>query len=247
MRLIMKAVILALIPVTIQAQTADEILANYFETTGGLDKWKSIKTMKMTGKVPSPQGDFNFVIYKKRSNLYKMEIDVQGTKLIPNAYDGKVAWTLNPFTGSTSAQKLPDEQAVAIKDQADFDDDFIDYKSKGHEVTLEGTQEIDGVECFKLKFIKNKNNDEEEVIEYHYFDSENFVPIMQQTYGRVGPQKGQELKTYLSDYQELDNGLIFPFYIETRTAGGQPAQQITIQSVEMDTEMSDDIFMFPEE
>ena len=37
-----------------QAQTADEILNNYFENIGGKDKLKSIKGMKMSAKINSP-------------------------------------------------------------------------------------------------------------------------------------------------------------------------------------------------
>lgn len=246
MRLFAKAFLILFIPFSIQAQNPDEILATYFENTGGLDNWKALKTMKLTGKVPTPQGDFSFVIFKKTPNMFKMELDIQGTKLIPQAYDGEVAWTLNPFGGSTTAQRLPEEQKEVLMDEADFEDDFIDYKKKGHEVTFEGKEEIDGVECFKLKFVKNKNNDLEEVIEYHFFDTENYVPIMQRTYARVGPQKGSEQQTFLSDYQELDNGLIMPFYIETRQ-NGQAVQQVTIETVEVDVELKDEEFKFPTE
>ena len=33
------------------AQTADEILAKYFENTGGVDKWKTLSGIKMSAKV----------------------------------------------------------------------------------------------------------------------------------------------------------------------------------------------------
>jgi hypothetical protein len=37
--------------VAANAQTADEIIAKYFENTGGLDKWKAVQGVKMTAKV----------------------------------------------------------------------------------------------------------------------------------------------------------------------------------------------------
>ena len=175
-----------------------------------------------------------------------MELDIQGTKLIPNAYDGKIAWTLNPFGGSTTAQKLPEEQKEEVLDQAIFENPFIDYQKKGHEVSLEGTEEIDGVECYVIKLIKNKNNDMADATEYHYLDTENYVTVMQKTYGRSGPQKGQELETYFSEYQELDNGLIVPYSFETKV-NGQALQQIIIESIETDAEIDDEVFTFPGE
>ncbi|MCR9253182.1 MAG: hypothetical protein NXI20_22405 [bacterium] len=243
MRLLGKVIVMLFIPFSIQAQSADEILANYFENTGGLDKWKSLKSMKIAGKFPTPQGDFTFIIYRKSPNLFKMEIDVMGTKIIPTSYDGEIAWSLNPYGGTTSPEKMPEEQGIEVEDQAEFEDKFIDYKKKGHQVMLEGTEKVDGVECFKLKLIKNRFNEKDEVIEYHYFDTQNFVLIMQKTFARSGPQKGVSQETHLSDYQELDNGLIIPFYTATKQ-DGQVVQEVFIEKVEVNIELSNEIFEF---
>ena len=154
--------------------------------------------MKAIGKLPSPQGDFPFVIYSKKPNKMKLELDIQGKIMIPQAYDGEIAWSFNPLAGGTVAQKLPEEQAKEIADQAEFEPSYFNYQEKGHEITLEGEEEIDGVPCFKIKLIKNKNNDKEERTEYYFFDKENFVPIMQRTTVQTGPTKGLEAETYLS-------------------------------------------------
>lgn len=242
MKIIGKALLLLFVSINVQAQNVDQILSNHFRALGGLEKLKSLKTMKLDGKVPTPQGEFNFSIYRKAPNSFKMEMEVQGTKMIPQAYDGTTAWALNPFAG-TSPQKLPEEQSRVIAEQAVFEHDIIDYKKKGHSVELEGKEEIDGIDCFKLKLTKNQNNNEEKVVEYLYFDSKSFLQIMTRSFGRIGPQKGQEVETYFSDYQELQNGLIMAFYIETKT-NGQIGQQITITNVETNIDLSDDIFEY---
>ncbi|RMG24105.1 MAG: hypothetical protein D6730_13195 [Bacteroidetes bacterium] len=234
-----------LLGVALQAQTVDEIIANYFENTGGIDTWKNLQTIKMTGTVPSPQGDFPFTIYNKRPNKTKLEIDIQGNKLIPQAFDGKVAWGLNPFAGGTTAQKLPEDMTKIMEEQAEFDPIYLNYKEKGHEITLEGKEEIDGVECFKLKVERNKNNEREAYTEYHFFDTENFVPIMYRTPVRLGPSKGMETETYLSDYQEVEGGLIMPFYIESRT-NGQVGQKIVIETITVNEDLPDELFAYPE-
>jgi len=36
---------------SVNAQTADEILANYFENTGGLDNWNKLEGIKMMAKI----------------------------------------------------------------------------------------------------------------------------------------------------------------------------------------------------
>ena len=224
-----------------QAQTADEVLAKYFVNTGGLDKWKSLKSRTMTGKAFFGQ-DFPMTVYEKAPNKQKTVVNVQGTELMINVYDGTDAWMLNPLQGGKDPVKLDDEQAKDVKDE-EFEDEFIDYKKKGHEVTLEGTEEIDGVKCFKLKLVKNKNNPKEDITELHYFDSENFVPIMQASYVRSGPQKGTEVKSYLSDYQDV-SGLMFPFSIEQKI-NGQSLSKITIEKITLNDIADDSIFAFP--
>ena len=224
-----------------QAQTADEILAKYFSATGGLDKWKALKSRTMTGKAFFGQ-DFPMTVYEKAPNRQKTVVNVQGTELILNAYDGQDAWQLNPLQGGKDPVKLDDEAAKEVKDE-EFEDDFIDYKKKGHEVTLEGTEEVDGVKCFKIKLVRNKNNPKDDITELHYFDSENFVPIMQASYVRSGPQKGTEVKSYMSDYQEV-NGLMFPFSLEQKI-NGQSLSKITIEKITLNDIKDDAIFAFP--
>ncbi len=225
----------------VQGQTADEILAKYFENTGGLDKWKALKAFTQTGKGYQQGIEFPVVIYAKAPNKVKMVMNIQGTEFIPQAYDGTTAWMLNPFGGGKDHVKMDDEQSKEIKDE-EFEDDFIDYKKKGHEVTLEGTEEVDGVKCFKVKLIRNKNNPKDDITEVHYFDAENFVPIVQVSYVRTGAGKGTEVKSYLSDYQEVD-GLMFPFSIEQKV-NGQTAFKMAMEKMNT-ADIDDNVFAFP--
>ncbi len=226
---------------TAQAQTADEILAKYFENTGGLDNWKKLNTMKVDGKMNMNGMDFNFTLLSKRPDMQRVEVNVQGTQII-QAYDGTDAWIINPLGGGTEPSKMPDEQAKDFTSQK-FEDEFVDYKKKGHEVTLLGEEEIDGVACYKIQLIKNKNNDKEDITELHYFDKENFVPIMRVSYAMTGPTKGQEVKTYLSDYMEVD-GFMIPAFMETKV-NGQSIQKMTFEKVVMNEPIDNTKFVFP--
>lgn len=226
----------------VRAQTADEILNKYFENTGGLAKWKAIKSFKMDGKAPTPQGDFPITIYAKAPNKLKVVVSVQGQELVQGAYDGVTAWALNPFAGGTDPVKLDDEQAKEIKDQQ-VEDDFIDYAKKGHTVTLEGKEEVDGVQCYKVKLEKNKNNDKEDITRIYYFDSENYVPVMYKSYILSGPQKGTEVQNFVSDYQET-SGVMMPYFIEQKV-NGQSMSKIVVEKISINDTIEDSVFAFP--
>ncbi len=225
-----------------QAQTADEILAKYFANIGGLDKLKSLQSFTQTGKASQMGQEFPLIVYAKAPNKIKVVLNIQGTELIAEAYDGTTAWMLNPFGGGIDPVKMDDEMAKEVKDK-EFQDDFIDYKKKGHEVTLEGTEEVDGVKCYKIKLVRNKNNAKDDVTEFHYFDSENFVPICQVSFVPNGPQKGTEIRSYKSDYQDV-NGLMFPFLMEQKV-NGQIVAKMTIEKITINNIADDSVFAFP--
>lgn len=220
------------------AQDVNEIVSNYYESMGGVDKLKALISLKLFGKIPTPMGELQVIIYKKSPNLTRTEIDFQGQKII-QAYDGETVWTINPMMGSNEPQKLEGDMARSISDQAVFEDPFIDYTGKGHEVTLEGEENLDGVECYKIKLVMNKNNEEEDVTQIYYLDKEYFLPLMVR-----GWTNNTEIETYMSDYRELEDGLMMAYKIEY-IAEGQPGQVVTIDSVKVNEEMNNELFMFP--
>lgn len=236
------ALVAIAIAATAHAQTVDEVLSKYFENTGGLAKWKDLKTVKLIGKAPTPQGDFPLSVFLKVPNKSKVTLSVQGKEFIPAAFDGETAWMLNPFQGGTDPVKLDDEQAKELKDR-EVQSEFIDYAKKGHAVTLEGKEEIDGVMCFKVKLEKNKNNPKDDVTEYYYFDSENYVPIMTKSFVRTGPQKGAEIQTFMSDYQDA-GGLMMPFAMETKM-NGQTVEKFVVEKISVNENLDDAVFAYP--
>ena len=95
----------------------------------------------------------------------------------------------------------------------------------------------------KVKLTKKPftiNGEETPNITYYYFDSESFVPIMTEQEVPSGPQKGQVVKTPLSDYDEVD-GVYFPF---TTSMQGMP---MTYTEIVINPEVTDADFAKPAE
>ncbi len=222
--------------VAVQAQTADDILAKYFENTGGLQKWNSLASSKMIGTMSMQGMEFPGTIYSARPNKQRMEFSVQGKNIV-QAYDGTDAWWINPFAGGEDPQKMPAEMSEEFT-KAKFESEFINYKEKGHTVELVGKETIEGTETWQIKLTK-KNGD----VEHHFFDTEYFVLIMTRTVINSGPMKGQNSEMYFSDYQEAD-GIMFPFFMESKM-GGQSAQKITITSIELNGKYDHEFFAMP--
>ncbi len=220
-----------------QAQTADEVIANYLQAVGGSEKWTDLTSMKITGNALQMGMNYPFTVMAMRPNLSKVVAEVMGKQFI-DAYDGQSAWTLNPFSGSVDPQKKTEEESKEASYQ-NFEIDFINYRDKGYTVALEGTEEIEGTSCHKLKLVKDEGREE-----YYFIDVENHVPIMQRTFMQSGQMKGQTLETYFSDYQDV-NGILIAYTMEQRI-GGQVVMQMSTESIEFNPEdVKAEAFAFP--
>lgn len=220
----------------VQAQNVDEILASYFDITGGLDNWKNLKTMKISGKMIQGGMEFPAEIAQKYPNKSRMDIDIQG-KIITQAYDGSEGWMVNPLAQITEPKKLTAEEVKEMEDQ-EIEDDFINYKEKGHTVELEGSETIEGTDCHKIKLTKKSGD-----VEYHFFDKDNSVPIMMRTFVKSGPMKGQPAETYLSDYDAAGDFML-PYSMVTKYQG-QVAMQIKVEKYDLNPAIEDSFFAFP--
>lgn len=230
----------SLLVLTAKAQTAtltaDTIVDKYIKAVGGADKWKKLDGMRQTGSVIVQGMTIPFTTTQTRPNLSRQEGDFQGQKFI-DAYDGTVAWQQNPFQTMNKPVKKTDEETKESSKES-FEDDFIDYKTKGHTVELVGNEEIEGTKCYKVS-LKRKQGDEK----IYFFDTESFVPVMMRSFASFGPNKGEAMETYLSDYKAED-GLMIPRTIEQK-AKGQTVMVLKTDKVELNPTIDKTIFALP--
>jgi len=231
----------------LSAQTADEIIANYFENTGGIDAWKSIEGIKMTAKLNQQGMEIPLEIYSLKSGKQMTVINFQGKEMKQGVFNGEVLWSTNFMT--QKAEKGDQETTDNMKRQMkDFPDPFLNYKENGYTVELLGKEDIDGTETFKLKLTKEPllvDGVEEENVSFYFFDTESFVPLVVQAEIKAGPMKGQSSETKFSDYQEVGD-IYMPFSM-TQGLKGQPGQVIAMDTIELNPEVDDAEFEFPEE
>jgi len=232
----------------IQAQTADEIIDGYFENTGGKDAWGDLKGIKMTGKLSQQGMEIPLEIVQMADGRTYSSFSLQGMTIKQNVFDGETLWSTN--FQSMKAEKSDDETTANAKlDQNDFPDSFFNYKDKGYTVELMGTETVDGTETFKIKLVKEPimvDGVETQNVSYYFFDSEAYIPIAIENEVKNGPMAGQVALTTMSEYQEVD-GLYFPFSISQGLKSQPGGTPITIESIELNPEVSDADFAFPEQ
>lgn len=237
---------LALVAGLAHAQTADEILAKYFENTGGIDKWKSLTGIKMVAKVNQGGMEIPLEIVQLKDGRQMTKITFQGKAIMQGVYDGSTLWSHNFMT--MKAEKSDAETTENFKKEVgEFPDPFLDYKSRGYKVELLGKETVDGTETFKIKLVKKPvlvDGKETENVVFYYFDAESYVPLMTESEIKSGPAKGMVSQSKMSDYQEV-SGLMMPFSM-AQGVKGQPGQPLTITSIELNPAVDTAAFKFPE-
>lgn len=229
------------------AQTADEILGNFFENTGGMSNWQAVKGIKFEGNINIQGMEIPIEMIQTLEGKSMVKANFQGQNFFQNVFDGETLWGTNQMT--MQAERSDTEATENYKKEMnDFPDPFLGYKEKGYTVELIGKETIEGTETYKIKLVKEPvmvDGKEEQDISFYYFDAENFVPIVVEREIKSGPAAGIVGQTKLSDYQEVD-GLYFPHSI-TEGAKDQPGgQAITITRIELNPELDSAMFAFPE-
>lgn len=224
----------------VSAQTADEIINNYLENTGGKTAWENLTAVKMTAIANTQGMEIPVDIYQTKDGKQLIKINFQGQEITQLAFDGETMWTTNFMT--MQAEKSDAESTENMKKQSnDFPTPFINYKEKGYKAEMMGKETKEGTETYKLKLTQTPiivDGAEEPNVMYFYFDTENFVPIVTESEMKQGPMKGQMNVSTMSDYQEVD-GLYFPFALS------MAGQAIQIKEIVLNPEIDDSLFAFP--
>jgi hypothetical protein len=191
----MKKLVLVLILIFSQfsfAQTAKEIIDRNIELSGGLTNWKLLNSVLLQGKVIlGIKDEYPIKIYQQRPNLTKTLITINNKETPIEGYDGNKGYAMN-----YAANKLQEYKDYVAEN---FDNDFIDWESKGFEAKYLGKEKIGNIYCHKVELTKNVNKN------MYYFDAKTYMLLRE--------VKKDETLNY-SDYKKVGN-LIMPFRIES--------------------------------
>lgn len=240
------ALTLVVMSASVMAQSVDEIINKYFETTGGMAKWESLKGLKYSAKVNQGGMEIPLEIIQLKDGKQCTKITFQGKVIKQGVYDGTTLWSHN-FMNMKAEKSDAEATENYKKNIGDFPDPFFNYKSRGWKAELVGKESVDGAEAYKVKLTKNPvkvDGVETENVTYYFFDVESHVPVMQESEIKEGPGKGQVQQIKLSDYQEVD-GLMFPFSI-SQGLKGQGSQPIVISAVQLNPTIDISEFKYPE-
>jgi outer membrane lipoprotein-sorting protein len=236
------AFVLLLLPVAAVAgaQSVDEIVAKNLQAKGGADKWKTVSSVKMTGKITmqAMQGmEFPLTVYAKRPNYTRQEFVIQDRKIV-QGFDGTTGWMINPMTGTEVPQEMPPAVSEVMKNTSDFDGPLVDYKAKGNTIELVGKEKLGTKDVYHLK-VTTKGAQ----VQHYFLDATTGIEVKKAEEIEMGPGQKQTLETEMTDYQQVE-GVMVPRTIK-QLMNGAPVVQMSIDKVEFNSALDDTFFKMP--
>jgi hypothetical protein len=219
------------------AQTVDEIIAKNVQAHGGIEKLKSVQSLRTTAKFN--QGSFRADLRQenKRADKVREEFIIQGLAQV-QAYDGKTGWQISPFGGRKDPELLSQDDLKSLAVDADIDGPLVDYKAKGHKAELLGHDSMEGTDCFKIK-LSMANGD----VRYYYLDADSYLELKLEVQTTIRGAL-QESELYYGDYEQV-NGIYYPFAVEQAQKGSSSRAQITVEKIEQNIPLEDAHFTMP--
>lgn len=222
----------SLLTIATYAQTATDIINKHIDAIGGSDNWKKVTTLHMEASLSAQGMDIPIVINQIHNKAAKQEFTVMGSTGY-SIVTSEGAWAFNPMAGQSKAEPLPEDQAAAAKGQLDIQGDFVDYKEKGKVLELQGSEDVDGTPCFKIKV-----TDKAGKVVVIYIDSKTYYKVRQSSTANVNGQDMEVVVSY-SNFQKIANaGIVMPFSIENT---GMPAP-LTFSKIEVNGKIDEAIF-----
>jgi hypothetical protein len=244
--------------------SAAEIVAKNVGARGGLQAWRSVQALSMTGQMeaggnnrstipmpgkrsgpqmpaprPAEQTLLPFVMEMKRPHKMRLELQIHGQTAI-QTFDGVKGWKVRPFLGRIEPEPFtPDEMKIALL-QSELDGPLVDYAAKGTRVEAEGMEKVGDKDAYKLKLTMKDGQ-----VRHVWIDSQNFLDIKIDGVPRRMDGRIRPVEIYTRDFRSI-NGLMIPYLIETEVQGFQPTHKMTIQNVVVNPKLDDGLFAKPQ-
>lgn len=198
---------LVLITPLISAQQEDEeavkIIQEAIKVRGGKEVFDTLETLDITGSLQIPeklgQEKFPLKVKNKKGGKVYVEMKVMG-KPLKMAENGEGVQQTTDFSGNVKEKEKDSKSYV-------FYEFFTVYDQDGYTVSYGGKEKLEEQTCHKLVFTHKDS-----LLKTYWLDKKTMLPLKISSKAADGKEK---IKIF-NDYRELDNGFIYPHYVERR-------------------------------
>jgi outer membrane lipoprotein-sorting protein len=229
-------------PDTPATLTAAQVVEKNVAARGGLQAWKAVQTLSMSGKLEAggtQNTELPFSLEMKRPRKSRLELKFNGQTAV-QVYDGSNGWKLRPFLNRHQVEPYTAEELKAASMQAELDGPLVDYNAKGTKLELAGVQPVEGRQAYNLKLtLKNGQ------VQHVWVDAQTFLDVKVEGTPRRLDGKYRPVETYLRDYRPV-KGLMVAYVLETSVEGAKRTEKIRIDNVVVNPKLEDSHFTKPQ-
>lgn len=226
--------------------SAAEIVSRNVAARGGLQAWRSVQTISMSGKMqaggnnrpvlpmpgvpavprgksidrivpPRPQTEAELPFRMDLKRARKLRIELDFKgQTSVQVYDGANGWMLRPYLNRNDYEPYTEEQTKTASEQSDLDGPLVDYAAKGTAIELAGMEKVDRHDNYKLKLTLKSG------YSFHvWIDAQTFLETKMEGTPRRMDGQYRPVEVYLRDYHSV-NGVQIPFVLETKVQSSAP-------------------------
>ncbi|HMO92622.1 MAG TPA: hypothetical protein PKD64_10560 [Pirellulaceae bacterium] len=222
---------------TEKLSSAEQVLARYVEVTGGVEKYKAIKSMKQTGKLSLAgtgiEGEVETTILLPDRLLIKA--DIPGVANETQGILGDIVWSDSTMTGSRIVSDGEADQMRMELEIRRFYDPAAVHKS----LEFVGESEINGETCYEIKITRQNGS-----IDHDYYSVETGLQVKSKSKSE-SVMGSIEIESFPAEYKEF-NGMKFPTRV-TQVLPNNLKMVITIESIDINQEIDPEIFELPDQ
>jgi hypothetical protein len=223
-----------------QEPTVDEIVARHLAALGGADRLRSLRSVRMTGRLTG--GELNralMTVSKKRPARYCRRLEAGGDVSI-QAVDGELVWGWGEKIDLPRPEPFKSRPARRFRRASDLEGPLLDFQAKGHKLAYAGRENVGATAVHRLDIIW-KDGDRGAVL----IDAATFLlaKIVEPAFDPQGYLRRSE--TTYGDYRQV-GGIQWPFSELFAVPHTGLRHAILWDSVEVDSELDDALFKMPQ-
>ena len=212
-----------------------EVLEKFVKATGGIDKYKKIKSMTMKGKLSVPAQNISAEMEMAYSapDKFFTKVDLGGIGSESQGSNGKIVWATSTIQGDRIVKgEEADRLLESVNMKSIFEPESI-YK----EMKTVGKEKVDGEECYKVEMVRKKGGDKDVA----FFSIKSGLQLKSVTKA-ISPLGKIEVSVLSKDYKDVD-GIMTPHKMEQSMSG--ISINIEVSSVKFNAKVDESNFEVP--
>jgi len=221
-----------------RADQAADIARIHLEAIGGRARLAALVGLRVSGIVVLGQRRVRFTMMAARPNRVRLETEDGGRTLV-NASNGvEPPWEFDTGKWPPRYRDMEESAARGFTADAEFDDPLVAGPARGFTLDYGGEVEVDGRKLLRV-LVTRKLTESFSVL----VDEETYFIVLRVEARTTAGGRKRQIVTRYDDFRPVE-GVLLPHRV-TLEADGQVQQQMTMERIEANPEVTDETFTRP--